>query len=388
MNVIDRARRLASSARPAIQGEHGSGTTFALAVSLVHGFGLDQTDALAVMWGDWNPRCMPPWSEPDLARKVREAAQKGRPPAGKTWGWLLEGAPAPDYGAGRKVTAPSGPVEARACFNPEALRAKYVADYGRKPWWTSRSPMRNPDRITPTEYLDAVFRPGDKVLVCTSKTSQGDFLYWVGRGWFRLGNAPGIQAAPCEAPSGGPEGVWFLSNPVTGKWSCKACRHEVTTGATSRICPQHGTTQWSVADRNGWVVSRRAEPNVAEFRHLVLEHDPPEHADKLAHAQLWISFLAQLPMPIVSVANSGGKSFHALIRLEAPTKRDWDVLREVCIKALVPFGADHRAIRAVQLTRLPNCMRGTEKQEMIYLDPRPDDEPVAGSTMNVWRAGR
>jgi hypothetical protein len=387
MDIIERAKKLAATARPAVQGQHGSGTTFALAVSLVHGFGLDQTDALAVMLEDWNHRCMPPWSEADLARKVREAAAKGRPPAGKTWGWLLEGAPAPDYGTGRTVPA-AGSVEARACFNPEALRAKYVPEFGQKKWWTSRSPVQRPAEVSATAYLDAVFRPGDKVLVCTSKTSQGDLLYWVGRGWFRLGNAPGIQAAPCDAPTGGPEGVWYLSNPVTGKWACKACRHEAGPGVTGRICAQHGTAHWNTADRNGWVLSRRAEANVADFRHLVLEHDPPEHADKLEHAQLWVSFLAQLPMPIVSIANSGGKSFHAVIRLEAATKRDWDELRSVCIKWLVPYGADPRAIRAVQLTRLPNCMRGSQNQELLYLDPAPDDEPVAGWKMNVGGQGR
>lgn len=372
--IHDRARSLCRSARVAVTGQNGSATTFALAVSLVHGFGLDEVSALGIMWDEWNPRCLPPWNEADLARKVREAARKGTPPAGKTWGWLLDGAPAPDHGRGREI--PAVKAGARICFNPAMLRRMYRNEYGRKCWWTERSPVRYPAEVTPTRYLDAVFRPGDRVLVATSKKSQGEYLYWVGKGWFQLGTAPGQQAVPCEPVTGGPDGVWFLSNPVTGKWRCRRCGVMPPVLATGfergRLCPNHGTDDWHLAKRNDWVLSRRSEGNVTDFRHLVLEHDPPEHADMVDHARLWASLVAQLPLPVVSFAGSGGKSWHALIRLEARSKGEWDTLREVVIRHLVPYGADPAAIRAVQLTRLPNCLRGSKPQELIYLDPSPE----------------
>jgi len=36
------------------------------------------------------------------------------------------------------------------------------------------------------------------------------------------------------------------------------------------------------------------------------------------------------------------------------------------------LGADARAMKAVQLTRLPGVMRGERLQRLLYLDPCPD----------------
>jgi hypothetical protein len=78
----------------------------------------------------------------------------------------------------------------------------------------------------------------------------------------------------------------------------------------------------------------------------------------------WISFLCGLRWPIVALYTSGGKSVHALLRVDAVTKHHWDVLRDGMKSYLTKHGADPTVFTAVRLTRLPGCLRhGTEKME-------------------------
>lgn len=76
-NVLERARKYVAGFEPAISGQGGHTVTFKLATRLVHGFGLDEGTALALM-ETWNAGCQPPWKRFELVRKVREAMRKGR----------------------------------------------------------------------------------------------------------------------------------------------------------------------------------------------------------------------------------------------------------------------------------------------------------------------
>jgi hypothetical protein len=127
------------------------------------------------------------------------------------------------------------------------------------------------------------------------------------------------------------------------------------------------------------MLSRRSWRNLTDVRHLMLEHDPPAGADAEEHARLWLSFLSRLPLPLLCVTTSGGKSVHAVFRLGGRTKEDFDAIGAVVRHRLERFGVDPAAVRAVQLTRLAGCRReGTgRQQELLYLDPAPDAVPVA-----------
>lgn len=86
-DVHHRARRYLAKMPPAIDGQGGHQATFAAALALVQGFGLDQGAALALLRDEYNPRCVPPWDERELQHKVADAARAARVPAG----YLLEG---------------------------------------------------------------------------------------------------------------------------------------------------------------------------------------------------------------------------------------------------------------------------------------------------------
>jgi hypothetical protein len=226
-------------------------------------------------------------------------------------------------------------------------------------WLRRRSPI-DVSKCGFAEFFGAVYEPGDRVLVFTRFTSQGDFLWWVGKGGFRLGDREGLKAVPSELPGGAKCGVWFLANPVDGGW------HEA-----------------KYLDSGGRRLSRRSETAVTKFRYLVLESDTLEEA-------LWLKVLVKLPLPIVAIYTSGSKSIHALVHMGAESKAEWDHMRNELQPLLTTLGADGAAMSAVRLTRLPFTLRrGSEsragnyiewkepgRQELLFLDAMLDMKPI------------
>lgn len=76
--VVERARKYLAKLPAAISGQSGHNATFHAACVLVLGFELSESDAIGLM-GDFNARCVPPWGEKEIARKVREASKQPGP---------------------------------------------------------------------------------------------------------------------------------------------------------------------------------------------------------------------------------------------------------------------------------------------------------------------
>lgn len=205
-------------------------------------------------------------------------------------------------------------------------------------WFMERSPV-DVRGIGPAEFIEQVFQPEDRVMVFTSFFSQGEYLWEVGRGGYRLAEQRGVKAVRSKLPvDGGKDGIWYLSNPVDG--------------------------QWHANPRRDGKFSRRSEESVTAWRHLVLESDK-------APEDLWMRFLAMAPVSVVAIYSSGGRSWHALVRVDQPDKASFDALLRTHVKPTLPLlGADPGALTPVRLTRLPGCTRGGREQRLIYLNPR------------------
>jgi hypothetical protein len=115
--------------------------------------------------------------------------------------------------------------------------------------------------------------------------------------------------------------------------------------------------------------SRRSEEAITAWRYAVLESD-------VAEADDWLRCLIQIPLRITSLCESGGKSIHALVRVDAMSKADWDMKIGKMKSVLVTLGADPAALSAVRLTRLPQAMRGKRCQRLLYLNPVSDGKPI------------
>lgn len=211
-------------------------------------------------------------------------------------------------------------------FNPElALRAAARVPVDITPeWLRSHSPVRV--CCSTAEFLRSIFEPDEKVLVFNRYKSQGHI-------W-----PTGI---PIENFSRQHwiDGAWFLCNPVDGRdhWNPRMLKN-----------------------------SRRSEESVTSFRFAVLECD---REPKEKWFPIWLKILVQLPLAIVSITDSAGKSAHALVRVACESKQAWDAFKRETLRPLVPLGADDAALTAVRLTRLPGCYRGDRRQELLYLNP-------------------
>jgi hypothetical protein len=191
---------------------------------------------------------------------------------------------------------------------------------------------------SPAGFLHKLYRPGEKVVVFDVFESQGCEV-WTHPG--AVGDLSTLNYL-CRGCSG----VWYLIQPVDGEFHWN---------------PREGK------------ISRRSEESVSAWRYAVIESDSADPAQ-------WLRALVQFPLPIAAVYTSGGKSIHALVRIDAPSKADWDgLVRGLLGPALVSLGADPAALSAIRLSRLPGCLRGQTGalQQLLYLDDDPpDDVPI------------
>ena len=218
-----------------------------------------------------------------------------------------------------------------------------------------RSPI-DVSTTSPTDFLNHLFYDDERILILTDQRSQGDFIAWkrpaeldrpAKVATYRLSQSRGVSGIASRLPEGGPDGVFFLTNPVTGLWAVKA-----------NLSPPTATTNRATAG----AFTRRSQSNVTAWRHFVLESDELPAAD-------WLKVLAHLAIPIAAIYTSGRRSIHALARFPVSSKAEWDAVKKSLIQIACPLGADPAALTAVRLSRLPGCNRNGNLQRLLYLDP-------------------
>jgi hypothetical protein len=327
-SVLERARRYLQRCPPAISGQGGHTTTFKAACALVNGFALPESEALGLL-REWNTRCLPPWSEAELRHKTASAAKAShrRPPGYLVGDATDRRAASCDVGS---APPPSLPPRSKPAFQPKTLeRIAGLAPWVDEQFVGDRSPLC-PETQTPASFLQRLFRPGESVIIFTVFHSQGEVVCTC--------TAPPYDAGCLDYLANGcKDGVWFLNNPVDGEYHPNP--------------------------RLGGKLSRRSEESVTAWRYMVVESDK-------ANPQHWLAALVQMPLPIAAIYTSGGRSIHALVRLDASSKADWDAMAMDIKPLLTVLGADPGAISAVRLTRLPGCYRRQEGP------PRPKTPPV------------
>ncbi len=331
VNPMERAAAYLDKIPGAVSGNGGHRATFKAAFILTHGFGLD-SGAVRQLMDTYNLRCAPPWSASELEHKVTSAAQAvcRRP------GWLLDGAPPASRSHPTPAFVPSRPPVPRlADIKPDLEHLEKLAEP--LTWFIEeelkmRSPI-DPGAVTPVTFLEALFRPGEKVLIFDMLECKTPAVV------AGIESEPGDPAGLDFMRTGKPQGVWFLPQPVDGQWRDGSCR--------SARC-------------------------VSGFRFVVLESDSLE-------PELFLRLLARLPINIAAVTTSGGKSLHALWRISAFTAHHWKHLADPYKPALAMLGCDAAALSCVRLSRLPCCRRESKNQwqRLLFLDPSTDETPLA-----------
>ncbi len=225
-------------------------------------------------------------------------------------------------------------------------------------WLRDHSPVEIPGnpRTWGELLLNELYPAGARILVFTAFASQGQYMYIVKDGVYKLGRKPGVEPVKApRLPAGGDAGVWYLTAPVTGKWEPNPGKRD----AMGNLMP-----------------GRRHAACCTSFPFLVLESD-------VLTADVWLKILVQLADPVVAVYTSGGKSVHALVKISAATPEEFNAIKSEYVLRLSAVGADTAAMTPVRLSRLPGCMRhgatgenGTyfkydqpRLQELLYLNP-------------------
>ncbi len=347
VTVIERARRYVQKCGPAISGHRGHDQTFHIACLLVHGFGLSDGDALIVL-REWNATCSPPWIEVDLIHKIKSA----RSARHKFLRGYLLGSPVSKRGrdhdksgAGEQtIVRPPKPMFCPMVLKRIAGKAEEISNVVE--FLRLASPVCV-DSQDSASVLRRLYRrgSGEKVLIFTDLKSQAQFLWEANKS---------DVTQDRQFPTG-TDGVWFLPQPVTGEFHPNP--------------------------RLDGRLSRRSEESVTAWRYAVLESDGADADD-------WLRCLVQMPLRIASICESGGRSIHALVQVDAPRKTDWDSHIGAIKPLLVALGADAGALSAVRLSRLPQAKRGERVQRLLFLNPQPDAGPILQLSTQVVPYGR
>ena len=288
LSTIERARRYISKCPVAVSGQQGHNAAFRVVVALLIGFGLSEADTMTLL-REWNARCAPPWTEAELMHKVRSVAAVVH---SKPRGYLLHGGDGPSplpsppvVGGGLRRGQDVGGTDASAkpTFCPMVLKriAAGAASVGNVVAFILWRSAVEVDGVGSADYLRLLYQAGsgERILLFSEMQSAGQMV------WEADENA---GVADTDLPTG-ENGVWFLPQPVDGAYHPNP--------------------------RQGGRLSRRSEESVMAWRYAILESDEAEPGD-------WLRCLVQMPLRIASVCESGGRSIHALVRVDAASKAD------------------------------------------------------------------
>jgi hypothetical protein len=182
------------------------------------------------------------------------------------------------------------------------------------------------DQLSAASALRTLFFRGEKILIFTDFMSQGQCVYDID------------SDNQHDIPERGPEGVWFLIQPIDGATHSNPREEDKT--------------------------SRRSQESVTSYRYMLLESDELDE-------NTWLRIVVQLPLRTAAIYRSGNKSIHVLVRVDASSKEHYDEIKARMMPLLVTLGADRAALTAVRLSRLPQAWRGDQCQDLLYLQPNP-----------------
>lgn len=314
----ERIRRYIAAMPPSIQGSGGNAAFFNVVRALIHGYGLSPEEARPYL-DDYNfSSCNPAWNETEIKRVLRNVD------AGQSkWarGYLIRENDWQPTKQQRKEMGIPTEAEVRKKVEFELERLKKIAapyrDVVTGPYLANRSSV-DPATVSATQFLELLYPGGaEKILIFENEYSQGEALW------------------PADAvPTDGKCGIWFLPQPVCGEYRPNPEGEPGPNGEEPKP-------------------SRRIWRCVDAFRYFVLESDKAPMRD-------WLGWIVQVPLRIEALYTSGSRSIHALIRVDARTKEEWDEVKRRMMPFLVASlmcGADRGTWSAVRLTRLPGCLR-------------------------------
>lgn len=214
--------------------------------------------------------------------------------------------------------------------------------------WLENREISEPDNWNPvseiTQFIEALFDVNENIGYCMKSWQDEDGKYKPSDKGNYDRTADEILRALSEC--GGDIGSVFGDyNPAGGAWI--------------RVNPLDGK-----GVRN---------ENVSDFRYVLVESDAQE-------IERQNSIIRELELPVATLVYSGGKSIHAVVRIDAANYDEYrkrvDYLYDVCAKNGLPI--DKQCRNPSRLSRLPGIVRGKKKQFLI-------DTNIGKKSYSEWR---
>lgn len=232
--------------------------------------------------------------------------------------------------------------------------------------WLEGQEVSEPDNWSPAEdlitYLETLFEAGENVGYVT-ETWEKDGKYLPTKGnWDRTAGELIAGISRCNGDIGRvigdynpAAGAWIRFNPLDGQ----GCKNE----------------------------------NVTEFRYALVESDSMAIEEQNA-------IIRELELPVACLVHSGGKSLHAIVRIDAGTYDEYrkrvDYLYEVCRKNGLEIDRQNR--NPSRLSRMPGVLRNGHKQYLLavnlgkaswaawkeWIESVNDDLPDPESLADAW----
>lgn len=183
-------------------------------------------------------------------------------------------------------------------------------------------------RFTTIDFLKACFEPDEVVCICNDIICDED-----GKG------------RPASKGTFLKRDEWIekhFTPPISSMWNGPDSR-----GAYVRVNP--------CLDETG------SDSGVSAFRHVLVEMD-----EKTKDEQWTILKDSKLPLSVV--IDSGGKSLHGWVRVEAANKEEWGERRDVVYRHLEALGIDPKNKNASRFSRLAGVMRDGNEQRLIAIN--------------------
>jgi len=239
---------------------------------------------------------------------------------------------------------------------------KVIVDQG----WLEGREVREPDAWDPvhdlTVYLETLFEAGENVgYVTESWNKDGKYLPTKGC-WDRTAGQLIQKLAQCHGDLGSVLGDY---NPAAGAW-----------------------IRFNPLDGNGC-----KNENVSEFRYALVESDSMELEKQNA-------LIRELELPVACLVYSGGKSLHAIVRIDAANYDEYrkrvDYLYDVLRKN--GMAVDTQNKNPSRLSRMPGVTRNGNKQYLVdtnigktswtewkdWIESVNDDLPNPEGLADVW----
>lgn len=316
MTPIDQAARYVAKCPPAISGDGGHNKSYNVVCTIVHGFALDESQAYSVLQS-WNATCQPPWKEHELRHKIRDAlkANHNKPRGHKLSSHHCTAL----HTTPRHCTTQHSTTQHKPIIKP--------VEYDLK-----EDDLPEPIEDGCRALIDALFRDGEGIRIAQARLEDDGH----------------------EVPNGG--GVCLSKE----EWLKKLEKHN---GNPNGIFSSSDKTGIYIAI-NPYKVGCTKDADVTEFRHALVEFD-----EQLSQGEQ-LNLYQQMGLPCAAIIDSGGKSVHAWVKIDARDVAEYNERVEILYAHFHAAGLklDIKNKNPGRFSRLPNCIRFDRRQELLALN--------------------